>query len=350
MRTGIDMKSDFLSQDLYSTALISPFSSRVELDRLLIVSGYATSAMGFHHLDQLRESGRKLSIDLVYGMIKTDGISKSNHEGFVSLATHSFPGQFSCGYLREGEEVHAKVYIWCSGSKPLLAYTGSANYTQIALLRSCRREVLAECSPVLAYEFFQSLKKSCEDCCSSDIASHFQIGAQRNRYPHVEPSSSETSKESPQPPATIVSDPRSPYYGLEMARLSLVDRKGRVPPRSGLNWGQRPELHRNPDQAYLPVNGGLKNTSFFPDRKIHFTVLADDGEIIQCVRAQDAGKAIHTPHDNSEIGRYVRKRLGLPSGAPVTADHLRRYGRDHIDMYKIDGENFFMDFSPGPRQ
>ena len=111
------------------------------------------------------------------------------------------------------------------------------------------------------------------------------------------------------------------------------------------NWGQRPNERRNPDQAYLPVNGELKSTSFFPDRPIHFTVLTDDGEIIQCVRAQDGGKAIHTPHDNSEIGRYIRKRLGVPSGARVSTKDLLKYGRTHIDVYKIDGENFFMDFS-----
>ena len=127
---------------------------------------------------------------------------------------------------------------------------------------------------------------------------------------------------------------------------SLLDRSGKVPARSGLNWGQRPELHREPDQAYLPVRGALMSCGFFPERKQHFTVLTDDEQIIECVRAQDGGKAIHTPHDNSEIGRYIRSRIGIPFGQVVTVADLERYGRTSIDFYKIDDENFVMDFSP----
>ena len=66
---------------------------------------------------------------------------------------------------------------------------------------------------------------------------------------------------------------------------------------------------------------------------------------IECVRAQDGGKAIHTPHDNSQIGRYIRERLGLASGQVVTASDLAHYGRSSIDFYKIDEENYVMDFS-----
>ncbi len=64
-----------------------------------------------------------------------------------------------------------------------------------------------------------------------------------------------------------------------------------------------------------------------------------------CTRAQDNGKAIHTPHNNSIIGEYFRKRLGVPLGDPVKMEHLLQYGRTDIDFYKIDDENYYMDFS-----
>ena len=77
--------------------------------------------------------------------------------------------------------------------------------------------------------------------------------------------------------------------------------------------------------------------------------MADDNQIIQCVRAQDGDKAVHTPNDNALLGRYFRMRLGVASGALITIKDLERYGRTTVDFYKIDDENFFMDFSrPSP--
>ena len=67
--------------------------------------------------------------------------------------------------------------------------------------------------------------------------------------------------------------------------------------------------------------------------------------VLECCRAQDGDKAIETPHDNSEIGRYFRNRLGVPFGEPVERKHFEAYGRFNVRFYKIDEENFFMDFS-----
>jgi hypothetical protein len=145
-------------------------------------------------------------------------------------------------------------------------------------------------------------------------------------------------------PTKIVSDTLSEFYGLETATISLVDRSGQVPARSGLNWGQRPELGREPNQAYLSVRGDLRSSSFFPPIGMHFTVLCDDGAIMEMTRAQAEGKGLQTPHDNSEIGRYFRKRLGLPDGVYVRTEDVIRYGRTSVDFYKIDNENYYMDF------
>jgi hypothetical protein len=76
------------------------------------------------------------------------------------------------------------------------------------------------------------------------------------------------------------------------------------------------------------------------------TVLTDDNKVLICTRAQDNGKAIQTPHNNSLIGEYFRRRLGVPFGEPVTIEHLQNYGRTDVDFYKIDDETYFMDFAP----
>lgn len=64
-----------------------------------------------------------------------------------------------------------------------------------------------------------------------------------------------------------------------------------------------------------------------------------------CVRAQDGGKGLHTTLNNSLLGEYFRYRLGVKNGEFVTREHLLKYGRTDVDFYKIDDENYYMDFS-----
>jgi hypothetical protein len=133
--------------------------------------------------------------------------------------------------------------------------------------------------------------------------------------------------------------------GLPHVRISLLDNQGRLPTRSGLNWGQRPEYNRNTNEAYIRVPSDVNYLDFFPDVGIHFTIRTDDGEALRCTRAQDNSKAIETYNDNSLMGRYFRKRLGLADGVLIRKEDLLRYGRTHIDFYKVDNVTFYMDFS-----
>ena len=128
--------------------------------------------------------------------------------------------------------------------------------------------------------------------------------------------------------------------------LPLVSSRGEVfvvPKTSGLNWGQRPGREQN--QAYLPVPAYIQRCSFFPDIGEPFLMECDDGEIFKCVRAQANGKAIHTTSNNSLLGLYFRKRLGVSPGYMVTIDHLNRYGRSSVDVSFINSHKFFLDFS-----
>jgi len=133
--------------------------------------------------------------------------------------------------------------------------------------------------------------------------------------------------------------------GLPHVRISLLDNQGRLPKRSGLNWGQRPEYNRNPDEAYIRVPKYVDNLGFFPGVGVRFTIHTDDNKTLTCTRAQDSAKAIETPDDNSIMGRYFRRRLGLASGALVRKQDLLRYGRTDLDFYKINSRTYYMDFS-----
>jgi hypothetical protein len=325
-----------LTKDLFKEVLFQPAQNGA--NKLYIVSGYATAAMAFHHLQSLRQNNYQVSVELIIGMSASDGLSESNHKGFQKLVQNDFSGAFSCSYLTEMPPVHSKVYAWYRDQQPVCGFIGSANYTQTAFGKN-QREVMTLADAEQGLDYFQELIPQSIYCDNIDAQNFVQIYNERS-YQRVR--RERIAAQQPEPEAI----PLLPsLLGLPSVQINLLDRNGVLPPRSGLNWGQRPELHREPNQAYIKLPSSVYNTDFFPPRTVHFTVLTDDGKVLICTRAQDNGKAIHTPHNNSLIGEYFRNRLGLPNGAPVTTNDLQRYGRTTVDFYKIDDETYFMDFS-----
>jgi hypothetical protein len=321
-----------ITKNLFNEVLIKPVEQGA--DKLLIVSGYATSAMAFHHLEEVRKSNGSLEIDLIVGMPPQDGLSLGNHRGFQKIVEQDYAGKFQCSYVYKRPAVHSKIYTWLRKGKPVLCYNGSANYSQNAFRQ--QREALAECDPSLGLDYFNSLSKESIYCNHGDVENYITIFSDHQYF-----RSMILKREADGSELLAVANPQD-----LCVRVSLLDRTGHVPSRSGLNWGQRPELHRNPNQAYLQLSPDVYKSDFFPPKGDTFTVLTDDGVTLLCSRAQKRyGEAIQTPQDNSLLGEYFRNRLGLGYGAKVEDEDLGRYGRNDIEFCKNEDETYYMDFS-----
>ncbi len=328
------------SKDLFEKVLIQPFLEDDSLNRLCILSGYASAAMAFRHrLSLIEQQSRPLDTTLIYGMSGVDGVSKPNHKGFISLKHQrefSYPGSFECYYMPKACAIHSKIYIWCRDQQPVYAFVGSANYTENGFAtRESRSEVLAPCEATSALALFEKALTrafSCESPQALQKLTPFHI-------------TTETSKDV-EGCVSIETDATSPFVGCQKVTLSLLTNQGTTGEGSNLNWGIRSNgTKRDPNQAYIGVRGAVRKSNFFPPNGQPFTVLTDDGEIFTCSRAQAGDKAIHTPHDNAEFGRYFRTRLNLPLGAYINVEDLKRYGRTDVTFYKLDDENYILDFS-----
>lgn len=322
--------------DLFNDILLAPLSR--EADELRIVSGYATSAMAERHLMEIEErhlmENEGLKLSLLVGMCPRDGISITNHQGFISLARHR-GGAFQCHY-RLDVPTHSKLYIWYSHGKPLVAYVGSANYTQQAFLLKSQNEVLSECNPLEADKYFQAQLGNSADCLAPGIEDKIPI-VKIVRPPVVPRGHGLFS-----PRHNVVTS--SVNILITSVELPLYSTKTKhVAPKSGLNWGQRPG--RNKDQAYIAVPASVQRCHFFPPLAVRFHVATDDGEILEMSVAQEKGKAIETPLSNATLGSYFRKRLNLPPGQLITDADLKRYGRNTVTFTKFDDETYYMDFS-----
>jgi HKD family nuclease len=309
-----------------------------ECDELHILSGYATSSMLKRHLGILDEilasSGKKVKIGIVVGMVPKDGLSIVEHKGFKDIAS-SRP-EVACSYVMIGRKpAHSKLYIWLKDGSPAKAFVGSANYTQNAFFGD-QIEVMHPCDPSAAEEYYQSFSGCTAFCDHDEIEDMVIIVRDAGRELKRKIDDAEDAE-------------RSNAESKNVVRLSLLTAKGTMGRRSSLNWGQREGRDR--DQAYIPMPSKIAKSGFFPPKNTIMTVMTDDGIVLQCKTAGNKNetpiaKQIETPNDNSELGRYFRRRLGLPSGAYVSLEDLRRYGRTDVTFVDLEDGTYYMDFKP----
>ena len=308
-----------ISSDLRHSILIQPAAEGA--NKLYIVSGYASPSMVSWQYDTLKNMGiESISINLIIGMTAAEGITVPNHKGFIELA-NAIDG-FNCQYLYQNMPVHSKLYVWEKNGEPYKAFVGSANYTQRAFGKS-QREIMSECDPREALDYFYEIDRDTIYCTESEVDDFIVI-----INPIQELKKDDSNK-------------------LTLSLL-MNNGKGDIGKKSSLNWGQRGK--REPNQAYIPYPSAKRKKGFFPVKgndasAPHFTVVTDDMKSLVLRVEQQGNKAITTPEKNSKLGEYFRYRLGLPNGAFVTKEDLIRYGRTDVDFYKIDDEQYYMDFS-----
>ena len=324
--------------DLYNEVLIKPCLEGA--DSLKIISGYATSAMAFHHLEELKKKKINVNISLLLGMCPTDGISFSNHQGFLNIINSEYSGKFICGYIYNKPSVHTKLYIWYKKNKLYKSFIGSANYTQNAFSNN-QREAIAEIKDSSVTSYFSYLEKDSIYCDNQETEQLIRVTNDKNYYrAHLHEEA-----------GTSIIEKNQPQNEIESRTIVLFDRKtGEIQNTAGLNWGhRRNNPNRNRNEAYIQLPPDIYKSEFFPAKPQHFTVVTDDSKTFICCRAQKTGTtgaAIETPHNNALLGEYFRNRMGLPNGAFVTRKDLDTYGRSDVTFYKFDDENYYLDFQP----
>lgn len=322
-----------ITEKLYEKILINPVLNGC--DTLLVASGYASANMVAKHLNEIHEKNKKLRLKLIIGMCARDGISRLNHNSFKQLSSDIYPTIFECNYFLKPPPFHSKLYIWLKNNVPVYSFIGSANYTQNAFSNR-QIEIMSTCDLIKSLNYYKALIPNVVDCRSSEAETNITI-LDEVYYDVIKKA---IEQETPM----LESEEDLMKKHLNHVRVSFLDNKGNLPQISGLNWGQRDKREKN--QAYIRLPSTVYKTNFFPPRgDKYFTIITDDGFQLICTRAQENGKAIETPHNNSIIGLYFRKRIGLDSGVKVNKQNLVNYGRTDVDFYKIDDETFHMDFS-----
>ena len=293
-------------------------------DHLYIVTAYATPNMASWALKSIPQFlTQNVEITIIVGMTPYDGLSATIHNGFIDLVSE-FPS-FHCSYVYNGPPIHLNLYVWTKRGEPIEAYKGTACFVQSCFLGR-QIEYMKSVNPDKSLDFIKEIECNTIYCNHNEVEEVITIKA---AHPFLD------NENLPLTPLSGV--------GLQKVTLSLLTKKGRVGQKSGLNWGQRKGREKN--QAYIPLPAEIAKSGFFPSKEQHFTALTDDRKRLTLRVEQQNDKAITTPMRNADLGEYFRNRLGVANGKPVEMEDYNRYGRTDVTFYKLDDEQYYMDFS-----
>lgn len=318
----------------------------VACDELIIISGY----VGPKPIHQLKSLPIKATV--IYGMYGSEGIRKSLHQSLlneqkcldnVSIMYSTLP-------------IHAKCYMWNLKGNIQSALIGSANFSTNGLTTPYK-EILADAT----VDTFSPLKDYMSKILDYSI-------------PCTEAIYKNNKKKEKGLDTTLK------FFDKDVCSAPLYLIKDGVrylPMNSGLNWGMSKlnGSHVNISDAYISISAEM--AEFYPNlfpqkreapldqekvyRKDHkhndnIEIIWDDGTVmtglLEGSRKRKVNgnqvlfpKQISTSPSKAELGKYIRKRLGIPIGVPITYEDLVNYGRDTIDI-SLQGEGvYYFDFS-----
>lgn len=302
-----------------------------QTDELIVLSGYL-GPRPVARLDSLPFRSK-----VIYGMYGSDGIKSDLHDSLTSIQGQS--QKISIFY--SNLPVHSKCYVWRRRGDVVHALIGSANFS-VSGLTTPFREVLAETT----VDTFNPLNDYIEHVLNNSI-SCLEFGAVR-----------------------IVESPED----NDVCLVTLLGKDGEVQNAAGLNWGQNPENHTTLNDAYIAIRTThiRKFPNLFPQKQLNplhddrrgrpqrhndaIEIIWDDGitmeGLLEGSQPIDGGiypKQISSFPEKAQLGQYIRRRMGVPSGQPVRRHHLERYGRTDIAVSLISEGVYRFDFSVVPR-
>lgn len=312
-------------------------------NKLFVISGY----VGAEIIKTLSLFPQNIQFEVIYGMYGSDNISEPLHKKFVEL--DNLLPNVNISYSTV--PVHSKIYCWFTDDKISMGLIGSANFT-INGLRKDYKETLCDIqeSNIDEYQkYFEYVRAHSIPC--------YDIRVSLRKSRHL--------------PKNI-GKKEQPYLSEGICRMSLLDRKGLVPKRSGLNWGCS-KGHVSSGDAYIKISSSyIRNfQDLFPSKKYingipnidskgkpnrendEVELIWDDGtSMIGLMEGQIIidgviyPKQLSTSPSKNILGKYLRKRLGnLPDDYLIKKKDLLKYGRTSIDISKIGDGIYYMDFS-----
>lgn len=309
----------------------------IESDELIIISGY----VGPNPIQRLGDIN--INSRIVYGMYASEGIRRPLHDSIINLQNTIT----NINVFYSNLPVHSKCYAWRRRGRVVYALIGSANFSTNGL-STPYKETLAE----ITTDTFSPLNDYIELVLNNSI-SCLEVTL-RDAAEEVIPSEVD----------------RQTSTDGERCLLSLLGRGREVQNIAGLNWGQNPNNHTNPNDSYIKIRRQDVNNfpELFPPKQefpIHtqnrgrahrhndaIEIIWDDGTVMdgilfgnQTINGVVYPKQVGSFSQYKIMGIYLRERIGVPLGQPIRRTHLDSYGRTDVEVTLLNEGVYRFDLS-----
>ena len=334
------------------------FDGNIDADEIVIITGY----IGPPIIEELKKLPYKAQIFVgMYG----NNVHEKLHK---SLLKYNACENIEIRYTTT--LIHAKCYIWLKKGKIQKTLIGSANFSTSGLYTP-EKEVLGDLGTVDFDKLFAYYKLVSDKSYS---VTEYVLPV-RHGLPTVETGEAIESQD------TVKLSLLAKKGATTENIVGVTTSAGEVHGAGGLNWGFSNGLPR-PNDAYIAILvEHVKNYPlFFPqksaDVNLPIDVIWDDGTEMQMllegnqeIEGRLYPKQLSTYKNKSEIGIYLRKRIGDKIGVDlsisndlskedfkskaseykdklITKDMLEKYGRTSIEVKLIGDKTYYFDFSP----
>lgn len=318
----------------------------VKCDELVIISGYVGPGP-IHELNKL-----PIKSTVIYGMYGNDGIQRSLHEAIMRENEESD----KVNVLYSEIPVHSKCYLWMNEGSIVSALVGSANFSTNGLTTPFK-ETLADATT----DTFEPLEQYLDMILKRTIKCENAVVTENRRLPNSNENSVDYA-----------------VFDKDICSMPLFVIENGTPivkAQSGINWGlaKLNGSHVNINDAYIRIGTELLEDYplLFPQKQEEpsqegsrqghrhndsIEIIWDDGTVMTGLLEGSVTKEINgkkevypkqissTP-SKAQLGKYLRKRLGVDEGYQITYEDLKKYGRTSIDV-SLQGEGvYYFDFS-----
>ncbi len=336
---------NIIENQFFSENLVGVVSGLAQIaDDVVVVSGYGKPDV----IKSIADNCPNTTV--ILGMYIKEKKAKAVYMAFEQLAKE---GTISLRYCND--RTHAKIYLFKKNGRVFAALVGSANISDSGLTEKDNGEVLQ----AVDHSNFDEYLCYCNEKFANSI------DCAEFNYIEQEESDDNNGKKAL---GTAVN-----RFSVEIP-LFLEDAEGTryTPKRSGVNWGNQ-EGHskkRGAMESYLKVTADYIDNYpllFQPKQEVRNTcsgkrtrvndpieIRWDDGVIMSAIFSGNGPKREGRLYPNkitsadgggSELGAYIRSRLGVDSRTVVKYSDLERYGRDTITLTYVQNGVYRADFS-----
>lgn len=297
-------------------------------DELIVISGWVSPS----EIENVLSNN--LETKILYGMTSR-GIPEPVHFKFIDLSKTN--DKLSVYYALPQNEVHAKCYIWKQHRKIIKCLVGSANFTHSGL-NSPQKEILVNINSD-KYGKIEQYINSVLESGRRENCTEKSLNTKIIKLAEKTPISAGNTQE---------------LVSMDTIRMTFLDSSGNLPPESGLNWGQG-SGHVKPNDSYIRITKAALKTGFFKpktSKQIAIDAMWDDRTAMglyeegnQEFESELYPKQLASAKSKEILGKYLRKRLGVKSGDPITLNDLNKYGRTNVDITIVADKSYYLDFS-----